>query len=149
MGPTLPRIPSPCPNLLGGGDAAPEPFSCTSHATHAHPGPSPREIRRIHSNAPSESDHPMFGLHDPLRKVRLGKMVHMSLAAETFAPPHISSYAFTHADPPYPDTAHRSLSFDHNATMGLHQTEQQSKYLWPKWSVPAPAMKPVAQLVIE
>lgn len=145
-GPTKPFLPSPRHDLLGGEDAGMSRFSCTSHMNHSHPGRSPREIRRIHSNAPSEPDHPLFGLHDPQRKKRLGPMLDSSLTLDTFRAPDKSAYSYASADPPYPDTAQYALSFNHEQKMSYHQSEQQNKYIWPKWTAPMKVRKPVGQL---
>lgn len=142
--PTKPFLPSPRHDLLGHDHTLR--FTSTAHTSHGNPGRSPREIRRIHSNAPSEPDHPLFGLHDPKRKERLGIMMDTSLTLDTFRAPQLSAYSFAQADPPYPDTAHHALSFDHDATMGRHQSEQQNKYMWPKWKAPMSARKPINQL---
>ena len=120
--------------------------TCTSHAMHQHPGLSPRVIRRVHSNAPSEHDHPLFGLHDPERKVRLGKMSDTSITMDNYARPSTTSYVYRAADPPYKDTAHHCTTFDPLATMGRHVSEQQSKYSWPRWTVLEPTRKPKSAL---
>jgi hypothetical protein len=146
-GQVKPWLPSPRGNLLYGGEEF-DRFQCTSHAQYTHPGRSPREIRRIHSNAPSEPDHPLFGLHDPMRKKRLGRMMDTSLTSDTYLPPRKTDYVYSRADPPYPDTAHESTSFDHHATMGMHKTEQQSKFSWPTAIVSPRSKRPLSQLVI-
>ena len=145
--PTTPWTPSPRSKVFGDADPHTR-FSVTSHAHHSHPGHSPRVRRRILSNAPSEPDHPMFGLHDPMRKARLGKMLDRSLSTDSYMAPDPTTYDFSRPEGP-PDRAHLATSFDHAATMGRHQSEARSKYLWPKWTAPVAGLKPVGQLVID
>lgn len=142
-GPTMAYRPSPRSNLIGGDDDLSR-FSSSSQSAHAHPGRSPREVRKIYSNAPSEVDHPMFGLHDPQRKARLGNMFPTSLNSDTFMAPTRAAYMCGGDEPPYPDTAQHALSFDKT---GRHTSEQQSKFAWPAWSGrPRMIMKPISQL---
>jgi len=144
---TIPYLPSPRSNLLGDdfGEAF-DRFSCTSHRSHAPPGFSPREVRKTYSNAPSESDHPLFGLHDPFRKERLGPMIDRTLYSDNYMPPNKTSYVYSSAEPPYPDTAQHSFNFGMRIS---HQSEQQSKYQWPAWTVPRKGVRRLNQLTIE
>ena len=125
--------PSPRENLIAGGDQPMNHYESTSRSSHAHPGRSPREIRNVRSNAPSEPDHPLFGLLDPMRKHRVGPTGE-SLASDMFRAPDISFYNMKSAEQPYPDKAHLATSFDHHAKMSRHITEAQSKFLWPAWN---------------
>jgi hypothetical protein len=143
---TVPKMRSPRSNLLGNEEFINR-FSTTSSTTHAHPGISPRERRNIHSNNPSVPDHPFFGLHDPQRKMRLGPMLDEPLSVDSFRRPARNDYVTSLSDPPYPDTAHLSVSFDHDARMGATGSEHRTKYDW-KYSRPMTTVKPVGSIVI-
>jgi hypothetical protein len=145
----LPCRPTPRGNLLGDDLSAEEQFQCTSHRAHSHPGRSPRDVRKIHSNAPSEIDHPLFGIHDPFRKERLGPMLDTSLYTTNFMAPSKSSYCYQSAEPPYPDTAQHNFTFNVKDTMASHISEQQSKFQWPAWSVPLKPVRRQNELKIE
>ena len=146
---TMPFSPRPAAKLLESGERVIDRYRSTANAAFADPGRSPREVRKIYSNAPSEADHPMFGLHDPFRKERLGPMMESSQNASAFLKPDRRFYSFSPAAPPYPDTAQHSFTFDARATIGSHQTEQQSKYAWPATLLsPRRVKRPESTLVI-
>ena len=154
---TQPFSPRPSARLLESNEVITDRFKTTSGITQMHPGTSPRVIRKVHANAPSEVDHPMFGLHDPFRKERLGPMLETSLNSSTFLPPDKSAYSYAPAAPPHADTAHLSFNFDRPGipplTIGSSMTEQQSKYVWPSYEMsrlmtPRRMKRPEATLVI-
>lgn len=145
-----PWIPSPRANLLSSMRDEADRFQCTSHAMHQHPGPSPRgRPGRIYSNAPSEMDHPLFGLHDPDRRERLAGTVPSSLNTDTFMKPQRTAYVPLRSDAPYPDTAHHATCFEPSATMGRHQSEARQQFQWPAWKPPTKVLRPAPSLVIE
>ena len=141
-----PILPTPRSNLLGDDDSFGERFQCTSHNAHRHPGRSPREVRKVHSNAPSEVDHPMFGLHDPFRKERL-EPTGTSSTQDVFRAPAKSSYSYQSAEAPYPDDRDK-FNFNKNDTMGSKVSEQQSRYQWPAWTVPQRPVRHPSEMVI-
>ena len=124
-------------------------FQCTSHISHQNPGKSPRVVRKIYSNAPSEVDHPMFGIHDPFRAERLGpNPTGTSMYQDVFIPPDKSKYSYQSAEAPYPDDRDK-FNFNKKDTMGSHLSEQQSRYQWPAWSVPLKPIRHKNELAIE
>ena len=141
--PTRTFRPSPRANMLGyGGDTPGLTTWQTTHNTyHTHPGISPREIRKIRSNAPSEADHPMFGLQDPIRKM-IPTEKDSSTASFFRAPPR-SGYVYNASEAPYPDTAHTAFDF---GNIGSGMSEQRSKYMWPQWTAPVRCLKPISLL---
>ena len=60
-----------------------------------------------------------------------------------------SAYVPSRSDAPYPDTAHHATCFEPMATMGMHQSEAQSKFQWPQWTDRVKTQYPVKELVIE
>lgn len=144
-----PILPSPRHNLLGDDVNSKEQFQCTSRNMHQNPGRSQRVVRKIYSNAPSEVDHPMFGIHDPFRKERLGpNPTGTSMYQDVYIAPEKSTYSYSSAEPPYPDDRDK-FNFNKKDTMGSHLSEQQSRYQWPAWTVPLKPVRHKNELAIE
>ncbi len=139
----------PTTNLLYGPkeDMAIDRFSCTSHVMHTNPGNHRREIVPRYSNAPSEMDHPLFGLHDPGRAERLGGSPARSLSTDSYLPHVRSAYVTAPSEPPYADTA--SLSWNDSWRMRDQLTEKQANFRWPPSYVHAKRTpKPPSELQI-
>lgn len=141
----------PNPNLLCGPEDVHDRYTCTSHIMHSPRGLSTarqHQIRRILSNAPSEMDHPMLGLHDPGRKDRLAGIRSTSLYNDTYTAHDRKAYVTTPSEAPYPDTA--SLSWNDTWRMRDQLTETQKNFRWPPAvGFAAKTHRPVSQLTIE
>jgi len=143
---TKPYLPTPRGNLLAGGDPPIDMFMSSMRSHHRHPGISPREIRSLRPNDPSEPDHPMFGLHDPSRSARLKGTFGESMNRETYIAPHRSAYSSPRRDPPYADRAQEAFIFDSHPR---HTSEQRANYAWPAFISQAPVIRPKPEWVLE
>lgn len=135
----------PVENLLSSGLDDADPMRCTSHLMHMDPGVNRDPRRRIHSNAPSEADHPLFGL-PALRKGQYTGPCN-SLSRDSYGRHAKGAYTYNMAEPPYKDTATTALS--ESWRMADQLTEKQANYRWPKWSGGATMQKPISELVIQ
>ena len=121
---TTPFRPSPRPNLLGGSDA-PVDFTSSMRVAHTDPGLSPRTVRSVRSNDPSEADHPLLGLMDPHRKARLAGSFGSSYYQDAFLSPRREDYVPPRSKPPFADKAHEAFVFDRTPR---HTSEQRSSF---------------------
>lgn len=141
-----PYFRQPVANLLSSSLAEDLPMRCTSHLMHGNPGMKNRDPhRRIHSNAPSEADHPLFGL--PALRGGPYNGPCTSLSRDSYMPPAKTAYSYQMAEPPYKDTATTALSSSWR--MADQLTEKQANYRWPQWSGGAAIQKPRSELVIQ
>ena len=136
---TTPFRPSPRPNLLGGSDA-PVDFTSSMRVAHTDPGLSPRTVRSVRSNDPSEADHPLLGLMDPHRKARLAGSFGSSYYQDAFLSPRREDYVPPRSKPPFADKAHEAFVFDRTPR---HTSEQRSSFMWPMYISQAPVKRPM------